>query len=113
MRLECSFRKMYLACIVGSFVILFGKILVYFSTALTHLFYLMINFSGMLNQNHILSAFCKIIIYSIIYIFDVIFCAAAAESSPYEASCETLQTITFYDNKEDLCNSKVIKWIYL
>ncbi|KAK7142368.1 hypothetical protein R3I94_011900 [Phoxinus phoxinus] len=32
---------------------------------------------------------------------------AAAESSPYEASRETVQTITFYDNKEDLCNAKM------
>ncbi|CAM4646384.1 unnamed protein product [Leuciscus chuanchicus] len=54
-RLECSYRTMYLACIVGSFVILF----------------------------------------------------AATESSPYEASRETVQTITFYDNKEDLCNAKM------
>lgn len=44
-------------------------------------------------------------------IYEVIFGAAAAESFPYEASGETVQTITF---KEDQCNpSKVMKWIYL
>lgn len=43
--------------------------------------------------------------------YEVMFCAAAVESSPYEASGETVQTITF---QEDRCNpSKVMKWIYL
>ncbi len=39
----------------------------------------------------------------------MIFCAAAAESSSYEAIHDTGQAVTSHDNEDDICNPSKVK----